>query len=33
MTPPLIIAAEAPGLQQRLRKTLATLPLSYCAAA
>ena len=29
MTLPLTIAAEAPGLQQRLRKTLATLPLSY----
>ncbi|WDF74374.1 hypothetical protein [Novosphingobium sp. KACC 22771] len=29
MTLPLTIAAEAPGLQQRLRKTLASLPLSY----
>jgi len=29
MTLPLTIAAEAPGLAQRLGKTLATLPLSY----
>ncbi|KFG91826.1 hypothetical protein BV98_000074 [Sphingobium herbicidovorans NBRC 16415] len=29
MTVPLTIAAEAPGLQQRLSKTLATLPVSF----
>jgi len=33
MTLSLTIATEAPGLQQRLRKTLATLPLSYRAPA